>query len=155
AIGQANASSVADTIAFSSLFNTPQSITLAGSQLQLTDHAATTITGPGANLLTISGGGKSRVFEVYGSASISGLTITGGSADYGGGLRNEGGALALTNCTISGNHASIDGGGVYTHKGGATTIYECAVSENTAAHRGGGIFDYQGDSSSPGGGTTL
>jgi parallel beta-helix repeat protein len=155
AIGQANASSGADTIAFSNLFDSPQVIRLAGSPLQFTDSAATTITGPGANLLTISGAGKSRVLEVYGSASISGLTITDGSADYGGGLRNEGGALALADCTISGNHASIDGGGVYTHKGGTTTLEGCTVSENTAAHRGGGVFDYQGDSSSPGSGTTL
>jgi parallel beta-helix repeat protein len=155
AIDQANASSEADTIAFSSLFDSPQTIALTIGELVLSDTMTTTIAGPGANLLTINGKGKSRVFEVYGSASISGLAITGGSADYGGGLRNEGGALALTDCTISGNHASLDGGGVYTHKGGATTIYGCTVSENAAAHRGGGIFDYQGDSGSRGGGTTL
>ena len=106
-IGQANAGNGADTIGFSNLFNTPHSITLKGGTLLLTDTATTTINGPGANLLTVSGGGKSRVFDIDGaSAALSGLTITGGSAESGGGLRNVGGTMALTNCTVSGNAAT-------------------------------------------------
>ena len=46
AIGQANSDNQADTIVFSSLFNTPQTITLTGGPLELTDPATTTITGP-------------------------------------------------------------------------------------------------------------
>ena len=68
-----------------------------------------TITGPGSNLLSISGNNASRVFLVDANvtASISGLTITDGKVPSGGGggLDNEGGALALTNCTVSGNSA--------------------------------------------------
>ena len=65
------------------MFNTPQTITLTGSQLELSDTTGTeTITGPAAGV-TVSGGGLSRVFQVDGlvTASISGLTITGGN-DY-------------------------------------------------------------------------
>jgi hypothetical protein len=40
--------------------------------------------GPGANLLTLSGGGKSRVFDIEGrSLALDGMTITGGLANLG------------------------------------------------------------------------
>ena len=82
ALGQADASNQADTIAFSSLFNSPQTITLTGGTLMLTDTATATITGPGASLLTISGNKASGVFAIEGgSAAISGMTVTGGQAD--------------------------------------------------------------------------
>ena len=138
AIGQANASNVADTIVFSSLFNTPQTITLTGGSLLLTETATTTITGPGANLLSVNGDGKSRVFDIDGaSAAISALTITGGSADEGGGLRNEGGTLSLTDATVSGNSATKEGGGLATLFGGTSTLIDCTVSGNTAPAGGG------------------
>ena len=56
--------------------------------------------------MTVNAGGASRVFQIDCgvTASISGLTITGGHADYnGGGLANYGGKLTLTDCTVSGN----------------------------------------------------
>ncbi len=144
AIGQANASNQADTIDFSSLFDTPQTITLSGGSLLLTDTATTTITGPGANLLSVSGGGKSRVFDIDGaSAALSGLTITGGSAESGGGLVNAGGTMAVTNCTVSGNAATDQGGGQATQFGGITTLTGCTVSGNTAP-AGAGLFNSGG-----------
>ena len=63
------------------MFSTPQTITLSGGQLELSDTGGTqTITGPLAGV-TISGGGMSRVFDVDRgvTASLSGLTISGGS----------------------------------------------------------------------------
>ena len=61
----------------------------------------------GAGGLTISGGGTGRVFEIAGgSATITDLTISGGVADLGAGLENDGGTLALINVTVSGNSAS-------------------------------------------------
>jgi fibronectin-binding autotransporter adhesin len=76
------------------VFKTPQTITLNGTQLELSDTTGTeTITGPKAGV-TVSGDGLSRVFQVDGgvTASISGLTITDGDAGYsaGGGLLNYG-----------------------------------------------------------------
>src|SRR5262249_9021578 len=77
-IGQANSDGGGDTIEFDpTVFGTPQTITLSGSQLELRGSTApTTITGPAAGL-TIDAGGKSRVFQVDGgvTASLSGLTI--------------------------------------------------------------------------------
>src|SRR5262245_14378786 len=61
AVGQANSNGVADTITFdATVFATPQTITLTGGQLELTDSAKTTITGPTA-ALTVSGNDVSRV----------------------------------------------------------------------------------------------
>ena len=52
------------------MFSTPQTITLSGTQLELSDTTGTeTITGPAAGV-TVSGGGLSRVFQVeYGSGN--------------------------------------------------------------------------------------
>jgi hypothetical protein len=49
-----------------------QTIRLTGSPLVLTDPATTTIIGPGANLLTLSGGGKSRVCDIEGDVLPAG-----------------------------------------------------------------------------------
>ncbi len=105
-IDQVNSDDQANTIVFdSTMFGTLQTITLSGGQLELEDSGGTqTITGPAAGV-TISGGGSSRVFQVDGgvTASISGLTISGGSAvGKSGGLVNYGTAT-LTDCTFSGN----------------------------------------------------
>jgi hypothetical protein len=143
AINLANALSTADTITFSGLFNAPQTITLTAGELVLTDQAMTTIAGPGADLLTVRGKPSSRVFEIRGgSADLSGLTITGGSADHGGGLLNNDGTLSMTNCTVSGNSAT-GGGGLYS-EGGASTLTDCTISGNTANARGGGLLEGQG-----------
>jgi hypothetical protein len=129
AVGQANSTGGAETIAFDQkVFKTPRTITLSGTQLELSDTSGTeTITGPKAGV-TVSGGGLSRVFQVDGgvTASISRLTITGGSAGLGGGVWNDGGTAALTNCTVSGNSASF-AGGLYNFYG-TVTLTNCTVS---------------------------
>ena len=116
AVGQANSNGGADTIDFdSTVFNTPQTITLGGTQLELSDTTlgGTSITGPAAGV-TVSGGGLSRVFQVDANvtASFTGLTISGGLAKWatpnGGGLNNLGTA-SLLDCTISGNSALFSG----------------------------------------------
>src|SRR5262249_21093855 len=108
AIIQANSTGGNETILFDrNAFQHPPTIPLTGGQLELADTTGTeTITGPKAGV-TVSGGGASRVFQVDPgvTASISGLTITGGgNTDFGGGLYNEG-ATTLTDCTVSGNSA--------------------------------------------------
>jgi parallel beta-helix repeat protein len=180
AIAQANATSGPNTIVFdSTVFATPQTIVLTGSQLELTNTSgATTITGPTAGL-TVSGGGQSRVFDVDEgvAATISGLAITDG-ADFakagGGGVFNDGGVLALTNCNVSGNYSNYSvGGGVFasegstslngctisgnnaqrggglSNDGGGLSLINCSVSGNSATYSGGGVYAY------PGGATTV
>ena len=99
AITQANTDGGGDTIVFSSLFNAPQTIALVSGEVELTGSATTTINGPGANVLSISGGGGLyRVFEIGAGAkaAMSGLTITGGFADYGGSRAVNNFALRFT-----------------------------------------------------------
>ncbi len=110
------------------MFNTPQTITLGGTQLELTDTTG----------VTVSGGGLSRVFQVDANvtASISGLTITGGSTTAnGGGLYNLG-TTTVTDCTVSGDSAT-SGGGVATAPDGTTTLINTTITSNSATNGGG------------------
>ena len=107
------------------VFATARTINLTGGLLELSNTTGTeTIVGPAAGL-TIDGGGKGPIFQVDQNveASISGLTITGGSASgVGGGLLNNNGDVTLTGCTVTGNTAA-NGGGVYTAQYGKTYLY--------------------------------
>ncbi len=142
AIAEANAATSPSAIEFE-LGSGPATITLLQGQLELSNASdATTIyEGPGQEGVTISGNNASRVFQVdLGvTASISGLTLTGGNAGtdgYGGGLANYGGNVTLTNCTLSGNSATY-GGGVASTGGSTLTLTNCTVSGNTASKAGG------------------
>ncbi len=123
------------------VFATPQTITLTSGELELSNTSGTqTITGPAAGV-TIKAAAASRVFQVDGgvTASLSGLTITGGSADQGGDLLNFG-TLTLTNCTLSGGKATKDGGGIASL--GMLTMTGCTVTGSNASNNGGGIASY-------------
>lgn len=142
AVLDANSTAGEDTIAFSSLFDTPQTINLTSAQLTLTDAAQTTITGPGAHRLAVSGSGQSRVFEIGAgaSASLSGLTITGGNAGQGGGLFNSG-TVSLTKVAVRGNAALFSGGGLLNI--GAMTLVDCTISGNGKGHPFAGFVSDQ------------
>ena len=82
AVEKADEATSPTTINFN-LGSAPTTITLEQGELELYNTAdAITITGPGASLLTISGNDLNRVFQIDPevTASLSGLTITGGYA---------------------------------------------------------------------------
>jgi hypothetical protein len=140
AIAYANSHPGPDTITFDPSFfgRARRTMVLTGGPLVLTDPATTTIIGPGAKRLKISDGGKSRVFEIEGgSLDLSGVTITGGKADRGGGVLNEGGRLALTDVVFRGNRARM-GGGLYND--GRTTFSGVTIKGNRALI-GGNVFN--------------
>jgi hypothetical protein len=140
AVVQANSDGGGDAIVFSNLFTTPRTIILTSGPLELTGTATTTITGPGANLLTIRGVNANRVFDIASGAAaeMSGLTITGGSTNgNGGGIRNDGGTLALDDAVLRGNSAR-DGGGLFNN--GSATLTDVFVRGNHA-RLGGGVFN--------------
>ena len=108
AILDANAMAGDDTITFATpFFSTPRTITLTSGELAINSNL--TITGPGANLLTVAGNNASRVFRINSgfTVSLNGMAVTsgnGGDVGDGGGIRNDG-TLTVTNSTISGNTA--------------------------------------------------
>ena len=113
-------------------------ITLTSGHLVINKNL--TIQGPGAAQLTISGNQASRVFFINPasvSATLSGVTITNGSAPGAGGagIYNDG-SLTLTNCVLSGNSAS-SGAGLSNSSSGSATITNCTFSGNSATGVGG------------------
>jgi CSLREA domain-containing protein len=136
AILDANANAGADTINFDTVgvFATPQTITLTSGQLEITDDL--TISGTGADRLTIAGSGAAfRIFSVNSPATvISGLLITGGNDPEGAGIRNYGN-LTLNTCTVDSNRGKNqslqpEGGGIYNS--GTLTINSSTISRNRA-----------------------
>jgi hypothetical protein len=131
-----NTTAGSDTIVFSpGVFNVPRTITLASV---LTINPATgdslTITGPGANLLTVSGNNAVRIFAVSAgdTASISGMTLTLGTtvgAGASGSAINNLGNLTVTNATFSSNTAGW-GGAIANSL--SLTVTGCTFTENTA-----------------------
>jgi len=135
-----SAAQAGDTIAFSSLFNKPQTIAI-GSALPAV-NSDLTITGPGANLLTVraNDGGNYTILSIgSGTVNLSGLTITNAHANFAGGIGNFG-TLYLTDSVISGNHAVVNGGGI--HNAGTLVVTGSTISGNTAGSDGGGLFNY-------------
>lgn len=154
AVNAANHRTGADTITFDPSLN-GGTITLGGTELDLTDEV--TINGLGADQLTIDADGGSRVFHVgVGvTATLSGLSITGGDAEgsverefggsIGGGILNEGGTLTVTASRVFDNSATF-GGGINNYAGSGGTATLAAGSStfdmNTATGNGGGIYNW-------------
>jgi Right handed beta helix region len=109
------------------VFTGGQTITLTGSQLELSKPVPIfTITGPAAGV-TISGGGLSRVFQIDKSvtAYISGLTISDGPGAYGASLEDLGSAT-LTNCIFSG--VAPSSAGAIAVSGGTLELSDCTIT---------------------------
>jgi len=152
AFGGCTAGAGADTINFSALFNSAQTIQSSVAPLIIT--TVITVNGPGANLLTlqnvIPAGSSSRVFQVQAAATLnlSGVTVTGGNVISGGGGAGilATGVANLTNVNVTGNAADGYGGGIIFETAGTTsTITNCTISNNSsngsAAGGGGGGID--------------
>jgi len=91
--------------------------------------------------VTIDAGGTSRVLEIVDSeVTLNDLTITGGDADYGGGILGNGSDLILNDSIVTANNAEATGGGVYLYsKYGSLTMTRSAISDNEAGYGGGGL----------------
>jgi len=144
-----------DTINFAPSVTT---ITLTSGELVIDKDL--TMTGPGANRLTVTTNPPDFVsFRVVtissstASVSISGITISDGFTQEGpgGGGILSAGVLTLTGCTISDNSVSaifggpLGGGGVMNDHG-TMTITGCTISNNSEgeASGGGGVLNEHG-----------
>jgi hypothetical protein len=121
-------------------------ITLTSGELVIDKNV--TITGPGADILTVmrsAAGGTAdfRIFEITnGTVEMAGLKVSNGSFGSGAGIRNDNAtSLTLDSMVVDGNHgpASADGSGIYSD--GGLVILNSTISNNTAgsASYGGGI----------------
>ncbi|HBO44349.1 MAG TPA: hypothetical protein DD670_10540 [Planctomycetaceae bacterium] len=120
--------------------------TVLVDQGELVIVADLSIEGPGAGRLVFDALGQNRVFRIQAgvAASLGGMTITGGSADGGGGIYNDYGTLSITNSTLSGNSAGY-GGGIYTSGSlSVTTLNNTIVAQNAASTAGPDIRHYSG-----------
>jgi N-acetylneuraminic acid mutarotase len=125
-------------------------IGLTSGELLVTKNI--TISGPGGENLAVNGNAKSTLFHVVPgeTVTISGLTITNGSAGSGGGIRNDHAALTLDSCTITGN----SGGGIYNDAqymeglplSALLEVNNCLITDNS----GNGIYN-----NAEGGGTAT
>jgi CSLREA domain-containing protein len=104
----------------------------------------------GAGGLFVTGGsvadntGDGGIQLDWGSATLTGVRITGNSgAALGGGISVHQAAVTVTNSTISGNSAS-SGGGIGNSAGGRVTVAKTTIANNTAAE-GAGIYNTVGD----------
>src|SRR5215467_3885850 len=115
-----------DTITFAVTGN----IVLTGGGLPVNKNV--TISGPGADQLSIDGNQASLVFGIFPgqTAAISGLTIRNAQT----GIWNQQGTLTLTNCAVSGNSQV----GLFNER--ILTVNNCVVSDNS----GGGIANGYG-----------
>jgi CSLREA domain-containing protein len=144
AVSVANAD---DTVVFSSLFNTPQTITLTLGQIALTRNLS--ITGSGSNLLTVSGNNAGRIFYISGGASVSlaGMTLRDGRNttidSFGGGIYVTDSALNLVAVVMFNNYVFYQpfglgyGGAIFCQRG-TLNIAGSTIQSNTAV-AGGGI----------------
>jgi uncharacterized repeat protein (TIGR02543 family) len=126
-------------------------IRLTGHQIQIVDSCA--IDAGALGLLTIDACGQSRIFHISKRASVTltGLTLTGGFADKGGGIFNDDGELDLVGMNVTDNTVSMYGGGVY-NSSGSITWTGGQLRGNTATNNavndgkgfGGGLYNDTG-----------
>ncbi len=167
AVNEANTNAEGDTIGFASglggEIELSNSSAEAGGFFIRNDTPAVDvrIVGPRGGL-TIDGNGQAQVFVIQAptsatsgaaNATIERLTIKNGLAPsspatpgIGGGIYN-GGTLALTNSTVSGNNAGAAGGGILNAGTGTLTLTNSTVSGNSANNAGatGGGIRNDGD----------
>jgi hypothetical protein len=116
AVLDANAAGGADDIAFAE--GLTGTITLE-SQIDVTDEL--TINGPGASVITVSGGGDSRIFESTAPFTVRGLTLADAGPDSddcrddsGGAIRQLDFSLEVASSVFSGNSGGY-GASVYMY----------------------------------------
>ena len=128
-------------------------ITLNGTELTLSDSI--TISAGQAGSVVLDAGQLSRVLSISGSAalaSISGLTLSGGTASVGGGIAVMGSrSVLLDDVVLRGNVATgataAEGGGGLYNDGANLIITGGIISGNTASGAsgsGGGILSLAG-----------
>jgi hypothetical protein len=140
-----------DTVTFDTTvgpFATKQTIVLAADLPELSGELAIDGSIEGslwkATGVTVSGGGRRRVFSVAPGARVTlrSLTVADGRARKGGGIANAG-TLIVKGVTFVRNVARSEGGALAS-RGGGVTVINSTFTENRAGRAGGGLADRGG-----------
>ena len=140
AIEEANALAGADNIDFS----VAGTVNLTLGTLTVTDDLDVN----GGNNVTVDAGGVSTVMTFTGgTAQLTDITLTNGSAIRGGGI-NASSDLTLSGATVSNSYAVEMGGGIFS-TAGLSLVNNSLVTGNNAGSGmatafGGGVVNYQG-----------
>ena len=126
-------------------------ITLTSGELAIAKNL--TITGPGANVLTVRRAAgvntpEFRIFFIGNSArvTISGLTISNGRDYNSGAILNDGATLTVNNCIFTANSGGGYGGGGIMNDGSNAnarlTVNNCVFDGNSAEFMAAGILNF-------------
>lgn len=129
-------------------FNLPACPCVIAAATSFIINRNVTISGPGADQLTISGGNAVTVFQIGApqlpSVSISGLTIANGRTNAGGGgVYLNSGTLTLSRVVVTNNSAPNTGssnglgGGIMVESGASLNLINSTVSNNSSRFGGG------------------
>ncbi|HKX83297.1 MAG TPA: choice-of-anchor Q domain-containing protein [Pyrinomonadaceae bacterium] len=155
AVAAANATVDNDVVAFSSLFDTSQTIVLSGSEIVVANNGTLTINGPGAHLLTIDGNQASRILSSGANVvvNINAIRFTRGNGagavntGRGGAIYNVGGTMVISNSVITGNTAA--NGGALNNAASASpsvpanlTLINCVLSNNSTTSSGAALQNF-------------
>ncbi|MDV6033296.1 MAG: hypothetical protein F9B45_25055 [Phycisphaera sp. RhM] len=135
-INATNARPGLDVITFDPTLN-GGTISLGATTLP-TLTSSTTIEGPGAERLAITGNDQVRIFTVGNSVTvnISGLTLRDAAAS----AINNSGNLTVSE-TVMTSGVAVNGGGIFNAVSGNLTVRRSTISENTVTSNGGGIYN--------------
>jgi CSLREA domain-containing protein len=147
--------------------NVRGTLTLNGTNIDIsrTADVSLTIQGPGADQLTLSGGGQSNIFEDSlgnnGTANISGLTFSGGNSantapgnagsqgnvntGQGGAINSDGLAVNISDCVFTGNRSTVYGGAIDSD--GPLNLLRCIFTDNVSDRQEGAVGFFSGASS--------
>jgi hypothetical protein len=124
--------------------STGEEVAAATGDLDIT--ADLTISGAGAALTTIDGGGLDRMFDIGPngvplSVVFNDLTIRNGLASGapGGAIYVRLGTVVLNDCSLNANSTDLNGGAI--SNAGNLTLNRCTLSANTASGNGGGLYN--------------
>jgi hypothetical protein len=110
------------------------------SRVLAVPNASSTVTLQGLTLTRGQGGHNSGGgIDNFGKLTVNVCTLSGNSADFGGGIDNEGGTLTVTGCTLSRNFAEA-GAGIDNF--GTLTVANSTLSGDSARVQGGGIDNF-------------
>lgn len=149
-----------DTVTFSPLFDSPQTIGLGLGQIEI--NKPITITGPGSSILSISGNNSNRIFQIQsgGDIFITGLTLRNGASHasnfaFGGAIVIAESSLTLNDVVLRNNRTSVSppgnepgwgyGGAIYSGSNTTLTLINSKIMDNFMPQwprhgSGGGIY---------------